>query len=60
VADRPYVRQNVFKSLDPKTGRPDIGEARKAGTGAKASRRFRQLVDDGGLDADSVRTPTWD
>jgi len=36
VAGRPYVRQNVFKSLDPKTGRPDIDEARKAGTGKTA------------------------
>src|SRR5262249_32739283 len=26
VAGQPYVRQNVFKSLDPKTGRPDIDE----------------------------------
>jgi alcohol dehydrogenase (cytochrome c) len=33
VAGRPYVRQNVFKNLDPKTGRPDIDEARKPGTG---------------------------
>jgi len=33
VAGRPYVRQNVFKSLDPKTGRPDVDEARKPGTG---------------------------
>src|SRR5215471_19237613 len=24
IAGQPYVRQNVFKSLDPKTGRPDI------------------------------------
>jgi len=36
VAGRPYVRQNVFKSLDPKTGRPDIDEARKPGTGKSA------------------------
>jgi alcohol dehydrogenase (cytochrome c) len=36
VAGRPYVRQNVFKSLDPKTGRPDIDEARKPGTGKTA------------------------
>jgi alcohol dehydrogenase (cytochrome c) len=36
VAGRPYVRQNVFKSLDPKTGRPDIDEARKPGTGKAA------------------------
>ena len=36
VAGQPYVRQNVFKSLDPKTGRPDIDEARKPGTGKTA------------------------
>jgi alcohol dehydrogenase (cytochrome c) len=36
VAGRPYVRQNVFKSLDPKTGRPEIDEARKPGTGKSA------------------------
>ena len=36
VAGRPYVRQNVFKSLDPKTGRPDVDEARKPGTGKGA------------------------
>ena len=33
---QPYVRQNVFKSLDPKTGRPEIDEARKPGTGKTA------------------------
>jgi alcohol dehydrogenase (cytochrome c) len=36
VAGRPYVRQNVFKGLDPKTGRPEIDEARKPGTGKGA------------------------
>ncbi|MFL5047790.1 MAG: PQQ-binding-like beta-propeller repeat protein, partial [Xanthobacteraceae bacterium] len=36
VAGRPYVRQNVFKSLDPKTGRPDVDAARKPGTGKAA------------------------
>jgi alcohol dehydrogenase (cytochrome c) len=36
VAGQPYVRQNVFKSLDPKTGRPDIDETRKPGTGKTA------------------------
>jgi alcohol dehydrogenase (cytochrome c) len=36
VAGRPYVRQNVFKSLDPKTGRPDIDESRRPGTGKTA------------------------
>jgi alcohol dehydrogenase (cytochrome c) len=28
----PYVRQNVFKSLDPKTGRPDVDPDKKPGT----------------------------
>ena len=36
VAGQPYVRQNVFKRLDPKTGRPEIDEARKPGTGKTA------------------------
>jgi len=35
VDGRPYVKQNVFKSLDPKTGRPDVDLARKPGTGKK-------------------------
>ncbi len=36
VAGQPYVRQNVFKSLDPKTGRPDIDDTKKPGTGKTA------------------------
>jgi len=36
IDGQPFVRQNVFKSLDPKTGRPDIDEARKPGTGKTA------------------------
>ena len=36
IAGQPYVRQNVFKGLDPKTGRPDIDEARKPGTNKTA------------------------
>src|SRR5712671_6321173 len=36
VTGQPYVRQNVFKSLDPKTGRPDVDEDRKPGTGKTA------------------------
>jgi len=36
VAGQPFVRQNVFKSLDPKTGRPEVDEARKPGTGKTA------------------------
>ncbi len=31
-----YVRQNVFRSLDPKTGRPDVDPARRPGTGKAA------------------------
>jgi alcohol dehydrogenase (cytochrome c) len=33
----PYVTQNVFRSLDPKTGRPDVDPARQPGTGREAS-----------------------
>ena len=33
VEGKPYVKQNVFRSLDPKTGRPDVDPARKPGTG---------------------------
>ncbi len=36
VDGRPYVKQNVFRSLDPKTGRPDIDPARQPGTGKEA------------------------
>lgn len=36
VDGRPYVTQNVFRSLDPKTGRPDVDPARKPGTGKSA------------------------
>ena len=32
----PFVAQNVFRSLDPKTGRPDVDPARKPGTGKLA------------------------
>jgi alcohol dehydrogenase (cytochrome c) len=32
VDGTPFVRQNVFKSLDPKTGRPDVDPAKKPGT----------------------------
>ena len=31
-----YVPQNVFKSIDPKTGRPDVDLAHKPGTGKNA------------------------
>ncbi|HXD74040.1 MAG TPA: PQQ-dependent dehydrogenase, methanol/ethanol family, partial [Vicinamibacterales bacterium] len=33
VDGRPYVKQNVFKSLDPKTGRPDVDVTRKPASG---------------------------
>jgi alcohol dehydrogenase (cytochrome c) len=33
VQGMPYVMQTVFKSLDPKTGRPEVDPARKPGTG---------------------------
>lgn len=36
VDGRPYVKQNVFTSLDPKTGRPNVDPARKPGTGKEA------------------------
>jgi alcohol dehydrogenase (cytochrome c) len=32
----PFVKQNVFRSLDPKSGRPDIDPARQPGTGKLA------------------------
>jgi len=37
VDGKPYVNQNVFRSLDPKTGRPDIDPAHKPGTGKRAT-----------------------
>jgi len=36
VEGTPYVKQNVFRSLDPKTGRPDVDPDRKPGTGKEA------------------------
>ena len=30
------MRQNVFKSIDPKTGRPDVDDSKKPGTGKTA------------------------
>ena len=35
VQGMPYVRQTVFKRLDPKTGRPDVDPDRKPATGKK-------------------------
>ena len=37
VQGQPFVKQNVFKSLDPKTGRPDVDPDRKPAVGKKAS-----------------------
>jgi alcohol dehydrogenase (cytochrome c) len=36
IDGKPFVRQNVFKSLDEKTGRPDVDPAHKPGTDKKA------------------------
>ncbi|MGQ0734902.1 MAG: outer membrane protein assembly factor BamB family protein, partial [Acidobacteriota bacterium] len=36
VDGKPYVNQNVFRSLDPKTGRPDVDPARQPATGRAA------------------------
>jgi alcohol dehydrogenase (cytochrome c) len=36
IEGMPFVYQNVFRSLDPETGRPDIDPARKPGTGKLA------------------------
>ncbi|MBI3403341.1 MAG: PQQ-dependent dehydrogenase, methanol/ethanol family [Acidobacteria bacterium] len=36
VEGRPYVKQNVFASLDPKTGRPNVDPARQPGTNREA------------------------
>jgi alcohol dehydrogenase (cytochrome c) len=33
---KPYVKQNVFRSIDPRTGRPDVDPDRKPGTGKSA------------------------
>lgn len=37
VDAKAYVKQDVFKSIDPKTGRPTYHEDKKPGTGKKAS-----------------------
>jgi alcohol dehydrogenase (cytochrome c) len=36
VDGEPFVHQNVFRGLDPKTGRPDVDPDRKPGTGKRA------------------------
>ena len=37
VEGTPYVKQNVFRSLDPKTGKPDVDPEHKPGTGKRAT-----------------------
>ena len=37
IDGKPFVKQDVFKSLDPKTGRPDVDPAHKPETGKKAA-----------------------
>jgi alcohol dehydrogenase (cytochrome c) len=37
VDGKPFVYQDVYRSLDPKTGRPDVDPAKKPGTGKTAS-----------------------
>jgi len=36
IQGTPFVRQNVFRRLDPETGRPDVDPARQPGTGKMA------------------------
>jgi alcohol dehydrogenase (cytochrome c) len=36
VEGKPFVKQNVYKSIDPKTGRPEVDPAHKPGTGKMA------------------------
>jgi len=36
VEGKPFVKQDVFRSLDAKTGRPDVDPARQPGTGKEA------------------------
>ena len=36
VEGKPYVKQNVFTSLDPKSGRPNVDPARQPGTNKEA------------------------
>ena len=36
VDGKPFVAQNVYRGLDPTTGRPDVDPARKPGTGKMA------------------------
>jgi alcohol dehydrogenase (cytochrome c) len=36
VDAKPFVKQNVFRAIDPKTGRPDVDPERQPGTGKSA------------------------
>src|SRR5437868_1506136 len=36
IEGKPYVNQNVFRKLDPETGRPEIDPEHKPGTGKRA------------------------
>src|SRR5579864_8955338 len=36
IEGKPFVFQNVFRGIDPETGRPDVDPARKPGTGKHA------------------------
>jgi alcohol dehydrogenase (cytochrome c) len=36
VDAKPFVKQNVFRTIDPKTGRPDVDPEREPGTGKSA------------------------
>ncbi len=36
VEGKPFVHQNVFRSIDPETGKPDVDPERKPGTGKMA------------------------
>jgi alcohol dehydrogenase (cytochrome c) len=36
IEGKPFVYQNVFRGLDPETGRPDVDPAHKPGTGKQA------------------------
>jgi alcohol dehydrogenase (cytochrome c) len=37
IAAKPFVKQNVFTSIDPKTGRPEYDMSHKPGTGKSAT-----------------------
>ena len=53
----PYVKQNVFRSLDPKTGRPDVDPEHKPGTGKAANYCPDSPAVRTGLPLRSVRKP---